>query len=127
MPGTIFSVVDWYMALCKHTGKRLDKAAPLFLAKDKQRPYTYRCAMSDLHRMLDVVGCTERYGLHGLRVLGYNTLVPLPSRHTPLIFLRKTSQKFVGDIEGSLWGSQGLNLTPAPWPDSKLVRSTALE
>jgi hypothetical protein len=72
VPGTIFSVVDWYMALCKHTGKRLDKAAPFFLAKDKQRPYTYRCAMSDLHRMLDAVGCTERYGLHGLRVLGYN-------------------------------------------------------
>ena len=45
---------------------------PFFLARDKQRPYTYRCGLSDLDMMLKRVGCTETYGLHSLRVLGYN-------------------------------------------------------
>ena len=45
---------------------------PMFLARDQTRPYTYGAAMSDLARMLERVGVQETYGLHSLRVSGYN-------------------------------------------------------
>ena len=58
VPDSIFSIVRWYMALCKF-GTRSDKSESFFLAADQKRPYTYRCAMADLRRMLDKVGCEE--------------------------------------------------------------------
>ena len=69
---SVFSVVRWYQALLAHWPASRDREAPFFLARDKTRPYTYTAAMSDMARMLKKVGCKERYGIHSLRVSGYN-------------------------------------------------------
>ena len=50
-----------------------DPASPFFMARDRQRPYTYTAAKSDLKVFLLRVGTDAEYGLHGLRVEGYNT------------------------------------------------------
>ena len=73
IPDSLFSVVRWFKALLRHwsTGNR-PKDEPMFLARDQTRPYTYGAAMSDLARMLERVGVQETYGLHSLRVSGYN-------------------------------------------------------
>ena len=43
------------------------------MARDRTRPYTYRAASSDLLRFLGIVSPDDTdYGLHGLRVRGYN-------------------------------------------------------
>ena len=71
----LFSIVGWgkkLIALWRAAGLQRLPNQPFFLARDKQRPYTYRCGLSDLDMMLKRVGCTETYGLHSLRVLGYN-------------------------------------------------------
>ena len=49
-----------------------DPASPFFMARDRRRPYTYTAAMADLKTMLLRVGTDAAYGLHGLRVEGYN-------------------------------------------------------
>jgi hypothetical protein len=46
---------------------------PFFMARDRRRPYTYSAASTDLKRMLRMVSPDDfAYGLHGLRVQGYN-------------------------------------------------------
>ena len=72
---SVFSPLRWYKALMKHwatLGTPRGKEEPFFLAKDMQRPYIYSAAMADLAAVLDRIGCSVRYGLHGLRVAGYN-------------------------------------------------------
>jgi hypothetical protein len=72
VPGTMFSVVDWYLALSKHYGGPRDPDAPFFMNRAREHAYTYGMAMADMKMMLRRVGCAESYGLHSLRVLGYN-------------------------------------------------------
>jgi hypothetical protein len=71
VPGSIFSVMLWYKRLVQLGGVR-ETSEPFFLARDRTRPYTYSCALSDFRTMLAAVGADETLGLHGLRVLGYN-------------------------------------------------------
>ena len=37
-----------------------------------RRPYTYSAALADMAMMLERVECTDSYGIHSLRVSGYN-------------------------------------------------------
>ena len=71
LPGSIFSVMHWYKLLAKFGGPRAPNE-PFFMARDRQRPYTYSAALSDFQRWLRGVEADESLGLHGLRVLGYN-------------------------------------------------------
>ena len=47
---------------------------PFYLDKDQRRPYTYSCGLNDFRSLLGrVSGCDPKdYGLHSLRVTGYN-------------------------------------------------------
>jgi hypothetical protein len=49
-----------------------EETSPFFMARDRKRPYTYSAATADLRRMLRKVSGDVEYGLHGLRVQGYN-------------------------------------------------------
>ena len=69
---SVFSVARWYRALMAHWPASRPMHEPFFLARDRRRAYTYSAAMSDLDRLVRKAGFTERYGLHGLRVSGYN-------------------------------------------------------
>ena len=71
VPGSIFSIMHWYKRLVQLGGAR-ESSEPFFLARDRIRPYTYSCALSDFRKFLAAVGADETLGLHGLRVLGYN-------------------------------------------------------
>ena len=71
VPGSIFSIMHWYKRLVQLGGAR-EASEPFFLARDRVRPYTYSCALSDFRKFLAAVGADETLGLHGLRVLGYN-------------------------------------------------------
>ena len=49
------------------------ETSPFFLSVDKTRPYTYPAAMSDFKKLLRRVSPDDvDYGLHGLRVEGWN-------------------------------------------------------
>ena len=72
-PGSIFSVFTWYRRLMQFYFGARSPTAPFFVARDRARPYTYTAAMSDLHEMLRRVGDDLEYGLHGLRVEGFNS------------------------------------------------------
>ena len=72
IPDSVFSMSRWYSALMQHYGGTRPGGDPFFMAKDQERAYTYSAAMADLRVMLDRIDCTARYGLHSLRVLGYN-------------------------------------------------------
>ena len=53
-----------------------DGEAPFFLARDRVRPYTYAAAMADLNTRCARVGVDgSRFGIHGIRVAGYNASV----------------------------------------------------
>jgi len=45
---------------------------PMFLALDKQRPYTYSCLRADMKHYLGRAGLDDSNTPHGLRVEGYN-------------------------------------------------------
>ena len=66
-----FSIMRWYTRYVELAGPR-QPGEPFFLARDRARAYTYPAAMSDLRKWLERVGVPTRYGMHGLRVLGYN-------------------------------------------------------
>ena len=68
----LFSVRRWYMAFVRALGKSRSPDEPMFLAADKERPYTYSCLMTDFRHWLGRVGGDVKLGPHGLRVLGYN-------------------------------------------------------
>ena len=46
VPGTRYSIADWYMATVRTLGRGREPDEPMFLAKDKVRPYTYSCLMT---------------------------------------------------------------------------------
>ena len=71
---SVFSVFTWYRRVQAFHGGPREPTAPFFVARDRVRAYTYGAAMSDFRAFLGkVAACTpEDYGLHSLRVLGYN-------------------------------------------------------
>lgn len=68
----LFSVARWYKRYVLLVGRERAADEPMFLARDRVRPYTYGCFRTDLHKWLGVVGADTTLGPHGLRVLGYN-------------------------------------------------------
>lgn len=73
IPGHALSPFTWYRRLMAfYTGPRV-ATAPFFVARDRNRPYTYRTALDDLRVMLQRVSPSDTdFSLHGLRVEGYN-------------------------------------------------------
>ena len=70
---SVFSIIFWYQALCQLWGRRREMDEPFFVAKDKKRPYTYGCAMMDLHSYFELLNVPKPWpGLHGIRVEGNN-------------------------------------------------------
>ena len=68
-----FSVLKWFKAYMEFFPQGRAPEDPFFLARDRSRPYTYSAAMSDLRRRCARVGVDGAlYGIHGLRVEGYN-------------------------------------------------------
>ena len=72
VPGSIFSIFMWYRLLMTFYPEGRRPEEPMFAGRDRTRPYTYGACMADLKRMLHKIGVTIPYGLHGLRVEGYN-------------------------------------------------------
>lgn len=70
---SVLSVFTWYRRLMSfYPDGRMDDTAPFFLAADRKRPYTYGCGMTDLKTAIGWVQSDTEFGLHGLRVEGYN-------------------------------------------------------
>ena len=67
-----FSIARAYMRFVQLVGRQREDSEPLFLARDKARPYTYRCLLDDLHTRLERVGADTSLKPHGWRVEGYN-------------------------------------------------------
>ena len=67
-----FSVSRWYMAYARLRGVVTDYDEPMFYARDRQRPYTYSCFMSDLKGAQERLGVEVKGTPHGIRVLAYN-------------------------------------------------------
>ena len=72
VPDSILSIFKWYRRLMSFFGGPRDPSSPMFLSRDQVRPLTYTGAMGDFHKLLRRVTDDIGYGLHGLRVLGYN-------------------------------------------------------
>ena len=74
VPGSKLSILYWYFLLASFypVGQSRGRTSPFFLAKDRVRPLTYSAAMADFKFLLALVTTDLLYGLHSLRVLGYN-------------------------------------------------------
>jgi len=73
LPGHALSPFKWYRLLMGfYPGPRAE-TSPFFMAMDRVRPYTYTAAMRDFKNLLRRVSPDDTdYGLHGLRVEGWN-------------------------------------------------------
>jgi hypothetical protein len=73
LPGHALSPFKWYRLLMSfYPGPRAE-TSPFFLSVDHTRPLTYAGAMSDFKKLLRRVSPDDTdYGLHGLRVEGWN-------------------------------------------------------
>ena len=69
---SIFSVSLWYKAVVRALARERTGDEPMFLALDKQRPYTYSCLRADMKHYLGRAGLDDSNTPHGLRVEGYN-------------------------------------------------------
>ena len=76
VPGP-FSMLRWNQVFMQFFASERDGEAPFFLAnRNRIRPYTYPAAMADLKERCARVGVDgSRYGLHGIRVAGYDASV----------------------------------------------------
>ena len=75
VPGSPFSILVWTQRLFAFHGQARDSKLPFYIDKTKKRPYVYSSAMRDIRALwAKVVGAekAKTYGLHGLRVSGYN-------------------------------------------------------
>ena len=72
VPGSIFCPFLWYRRFMSFFSAARCATDPFFLARDQRRPYTYTAAMADLKMFLARVGSDTDFGIHGLRVAGYN-------------------------------------------------------
>ena len=76
---SVFSIFTWHRRLMafhkvRTGGAARDPSEPFYLDEDQSRPLRYRSGLADLRFLLaKVPGCDpEKYGLHSLRVSGYN-------------------------------------------------------
>ena len=70
-----FGILNWIQRLFALHGAPRDRKAAFFMDKDRRRCLTYSNAMRDVRALwARVIGAdaAARYGLHGLRVAGYN-------------------------------------------------------
>ena len=67
-----FSVFLWYRRLMTFYPNGRQATDPFFQSHTGGHPYTYSQALRDLRTMLRRHGTDVAYGLHGLRVTGYN-------------------------------------------------------
>lgn len=67
-----FSIARWYMAFVRSLGRQRQPSDPMFLARDRSRPYTYSCLRADLYNRLERLGLDTTLTPHCIRVLGYN-------------------------------------------------------
>ncbi len=75
VPGP-FSVLRRLKVFMHFFAAERDGEAPFFLARDRVRPYTYATAMADPKTRCARVGVDgSRFGIHGIRVAGYNASV----------------------------------------------------
>ena len=73
VPGDpLFSIALAYKRFVRALARARRPSDPMFVAKDRVRAYTYGCISADFHAALLSVGVTQKYGLHGFRVAGYN-------------------------------------------------------
>lgn len=72
VPGDTLSPFLWYRRLMGFYDGPREETAPFFMASDRTRPYTYTAAHGDLKRLIRRVQVDDDFGLHGLRVEGYN-------------------------------------------------------
>ena len=75
VPGSPFSILLWTQRLFAFHGRARDSRSPFYVDKTKQRPYIYGAATNDVRALwAKVIGVdrAKTYGLHGLRVSGYN-------------------------------------------------------
>ena len=73
LPGHPLSPFKWYRLLMGFYAGPREETSPFFLSVDKIRPYTYSAAMKDFKTLLRRVSPDDTdYGLHGLRVEGWN-------------------------------------------------------
>jgi hypothetical protein len=78
----LFSMLRWTQELFAWHGERRPGDAPFYVDRDRTRPYLYGKAMADMRELLARVTTKDEaysYGLHGLRVSGYD----LARRHNP--------------------------------------------
>ena len=68
----LFSVAFWYQSFVRALARDRRPDDPMFWARDRTRPYTYRCLLADFKAALERVGGDGSLGPHGMRVLGYN-------------------------------------------------------
>ena len=71
-PDSPLSPFLWYRRLMAFYDGPRDPSSPFFTARDRVRPYTYSAASADLKSSLGRVSTDTDFGLHGLRVTGYN-------------------------------------------------------
>ena len=72
VPSSPLSVFKWLLRHIAFFDVKRPPTDPMFLAADMIRPYTYACAMADLHFYLGKVSEDTEFGIHGIRVEGYN-------------------------------------------------------
>ena len=75
VPDSVFSCILWYRRVLKFHGRKRPDTDPFFVnALGDDRPLRYSVALKRFRALLDKVeGCDSAlYGLHGLRVAGYN-------------------------------------------------------
>ena len=71
-PDSPLSPFLWYRRLMAFYDGPREPSSPFFTARDRVRPYTYSAASADLKSSLGRVSTDTDFGLHGLRVTGYN-------------------------------------------------------
>ena len=73
VPGHKLSPFLWYRRLMAFYDGPRAPTAPMFMAEDRRRPYTYRAGLTDMKEKVEEVSPDDtEFGLHGLRVSGYN-------------------------------------------------------
>ena len=72
MPDSPLSPFKWFRLYLSFFDGERAPTDPMFLAQDRVRPYTYSAATSDLKHYLSEVSDDIDFGIHGIRVQGYN-------------------------------------------------------
>ena len=72
IPGHPLSPFKWYRLLMSFYPDGREREAPMFMARDRARPYIYSAGLADLKMLIGRFQSDVDFGVHGLRVSGYN-------------------------------------------------------